>query len=30
VRQVAGAGHDVLADGGPETVDAVGEWLRSR
>ncbi len=30
VRRVEGAGHDVLADGGAETVDAVGEWLRSR
>lgn len=29
LRVVEGAGHDVLTDGGPEIVRAVGEWLQA-
>jgi hypothetical protein len=28
VRRVDDAGHDVLADGGPELVRSIGAWLR--
>ena len=29
IRRVHGAGHDVLTDGGPEVVHAVGRWLEA-
>jgi pimeloyl-ACP methyl ester carboxylesterase len=27
LRVIDGAGHDVLNDGGPDVVRAIGEWL---
>ena len=27
IRRVDGAAHDVLTDGGPDVVDAIGRWL---